>query len=501
MTVRDSDLWDQTLEELRRRLSPENFETWLVPLRFGGFEGDTLTLHIPNRFFGEWLGANYLDVLREAFTLARGTGEARALKVHWVVVEALQERAQPVRKSVPPLTAAEVATSPGYAAPGYVASTGRSSAGSVAAPAAHASSAGAHAAPHAAPLGAGTPPGPASGLNPRYNFENYVVGPSNQLAHAAAIAGSSTRGKRYNPLFIYGGVGLGKTHLVNAVGHRVLEENPHARVLYLSAERFTNEFIWALQNHRIDEFRDRYRNNCDVLLMDDIQFLAGREQTQEEFFHTFNALYHADRQIVVTSDVYPQQISEMQERLISRFQWGLVADIQAPELDTRIAILKRKAEEEGIALADDVALFLAQVVKSNVRELEGTLLRLAVRAELVKRGIDLDFARETLKAVLPAPEHAVSVEDIQTATCRYFNIRLADLKSHRRHRAVSYPRMVAMYLCRQRLGTSYPQLGELFGGKDHTTVLSAVNKIGGLLKNEDPKLRSELEAIERKLGL
>jgi chromosomal replication initiator protein len=191
----------------------------------------------------------------------------------------------------------------------------------------------------------------------------------------------------------------------------------------------------------------------------------------------------------------------MQERLISRFQWGLVADIQAPELDTRIAILKRKAEEEGIALADDVALFLAQVVKSNVRELEGTLLRLAVRAELVKRAIDLDFARETLKAVLPAPEHAVSVEDIQTATCRYFNIRLADLKSHRRHRAVSYPRMVAMYLCRQRLGTSYPQLGELFGGKDHTTVLSAVNKIGGLLKNEDPKLRSELEAIERKLGL
>ena len=501
MTVRDSNLWDQTLDELRRRLSPENFETWLSPLRFGGFEGDTLTLHIPNRFFGEWLGANYLDVLREAFTTARGAGNPRALKVSWVVVEALQERSQPARKSVPPLTAAEITTSPGYAAPGYLASAGRSSAGTIAAPAAHATSAGAHASPHTAPLGAGTPPGPASGLNPRYSFANYVVGPSNQLAHAAAVAGSSTRGKRYNPLFIYGGVGLGKTHLVNAVGHRVLEDNPQARVLYLSAERFTNEFIWALQNHRIDEFRDRYRNNCDVLLMDDIQFLAGREQTQEEFFHTFNALYHADRQIVVTSDVYPQQISEMQERLISRFQWGLVADIQAPELDTRIAILKRKAEEEGIALADDVALFLAQVVKSNVRELEGTLLRLAVRAELVKRGIDLDFARETLKAVLPAPEHAVSVEDIQTATCRYFNIRLADLKSHRRHRAVSYPRMVAMYLCRQRLGTSYPQLGELFGGKDHTTVLSAVNKIGGLLKNEDPKLRSELEAIERKLGL
>ncbi len=505
MIVRDNELWDRTLEELRRRLSAENFETWLSPVRFGGIDGDTLTLQIPNRFFGEWLGAHYLDVMREAFASASAPEpcDPKTLKVHWEVCEALQERAQqPSRKSVPPMTAAEVTTSPGYAAPGYI-----SSAGHYGAPISSPMAPGAlHAppppAPHAAtPLGAGAPPGPMHGLNPRYSFDNFVVGPSNQLAHAAAIAGTSTRGKRYNPLFIYGGVGLGKTHLVNAVGHRVLEDAPHARVLYLSAERFTNEFIWALQNHRINEFRERYRNNCDVLLMDDIQFLAGREQTQEEFFHTFNALYHADRQIVVTSDVYPQQIPEMQERLISRFQWGLVADIQAPELDTRIAILKRKADEESIALADDVALFLAQVVKSNVRELEGTLLRLAVRAELVKRAIDLEFARETLKAVLPAPEHAVSVEDIQTATCKYFSIRLADLKSHRRHRAVSYPRMVAMYLCRQRLGTSYPQLGELFGGKDHTTVLSAVNKIGGLLKNEDPKLRGEIEAIERKLGL
>ena len=199
------------------------------------------------------------------------------------------------------------------------------------------------------------------------------------------MAAASSRQKRYNPLFIYGGVGLGKTHLVNAVGHRALADNPQLRILFVSAERFTNEFIWALQNHRINEFRERYRNGCDVLLMDDIQFLAGREQTQEEFFHTFNALYHADRQIVVTSDVYPQQIPEMEERLISRFQWGLVADIQAPELDTRIAILKAKAEQEHITLVDDVALFLAQMVKSNVRELEGTLLRLAVKAELANR--------------------------------------------------------------------------------------------------------------------
>jgi chromosomal replication initiator protein len=238
-----------------------------------------------------------------------------------------------------------------------------------------------------------------------------------------------------------------------------------------------------------------------VLLMDDIQFLAGREQTQEEFFHTFNSLYHADRQIVVTSDVYPQQIPEMEERLISRFQWGLVADIQAPELDTRIAILKAKAEQEHIALSDDVALFLAQVVKSNVRELEGTLLRLAVKAELASRNIDLEFAKEALRGVLPKAEAATTVEDIQRAVCDYYSIRLADLKSHRRHRAVSFPRMVAMYLCRQRLGTSFPELGDRFGGKDHTTVMSAVRKIDGLLRNEDPAVMNAVEAIERKLNL
>ncbi len=234
--------------------------------------------------------------------------------------------------------------------------------------------------------------------------------------------------------------------------------------------------------------------------MDDIQFLAGREQTQEEFFHTFNALYHSDRQIIVTSDVYPQQIAEMEERLISRFQSGMVADIQAPELDTRIAILQKKAEQEGIALSSDVALFVAQVVKSNVRELEGTLIRIAVKAELLKRPIDLELAKETLRAVLPPPDHATSVEDIQRAVCEYFNIRLADLKSHRRHRAVSFPRMVAMYLARQRLGTSYPELGDRFGGKDHTTVINAVRKITGLIDKDDEQTTTALNAIERKLG-
>jgi chromosomal replication initiator protein len=461
------DLWERALQDLRGRVSSENFDTWLAPISLERAEDVTVTLRVPNKFYADWLQTHYVDALRDAL---RGQGAPDSVRVEFSVSEAARPRVN-MRSNEPP-----AARPPSLAPP-----------------------------PVAAPAPPPASPGPystaGSGLNPRYTFDNFVVGPSNQLAHAAAVAAASSRQKRYNPLFIYGGVGLGKTHLVNAVGHRALADNPHLRVLFVSAERFTNEFIWALQNHRINEFRERYRNGCDVLLMDDIQFLAGREQTQEEFFHTFNSLYHADRQIVVTSDVYPQQIPEMEERLISRFQWGLVADIQAPELDTRIAILKAKAEQEHISLSDDVALFLAQVVKSNVRELEGTLLRLAVKAELATRAIDLEFAKEALRGVLPKAEAATTVEDIQRAVCDYYSIRLADLKSHRRHRAVSFPRMVAMYLCRQRLGTSFPELGDRFGGKDHTTVMSAVRKIDGLLRNEDPAVMNAVEAIERKLNL
>jgi len=462
-----TELWEQTLGELKDRLSGENFDTWLAPVRCDGVEDGRVVLRIPNRFFQDWISSNYLELILEVLQEQSGGGD---LDVRWVVDEGLQQR--PARP--------EPAAAP---SPGTPTTNGPASA-TVA----------------GAPLGGGKDAQTAD-LNPKYLFHNFVVGPSNQLAHAASVAVGSDPGTRYNPLFIYGGVGLGKTHLVNAIGHRVLADMPRARILYLSAERFTNEFIWALQNHRITEFRERYRSRCDVLLMDDIQFLAGREQTQEEFFHTFNALYHSDRQIVVTSDVYPQQIAEMEERLVSRFQSGMVADIQPPELDTRIAILQKKAEQENIPLTSEVALFVAQVVKSNVRELEGTLLRLAVKAELVGRAIDLELAKESLRAVLPPPDHATTVEDIQRAVCDYFNIRLADLKSHRRHRAISFPRMVAMYLCRQRLGTSYPELGDRFGGKDHTTVMSAVRKIGGLLAKEDEGTRTAVEAIERKLGM
>lgn len=448
--------WAAAMAELRQRLSEENYETWLGAIRFDGFDGKHLRIRIPNRFYADWIRTHYLELLLESL---RTQANVAHIEVDWKVDESLtkehedgRRQQKPVSESTPPPRMPEPARAP-------------------------------------------------TNLNPRYRFESFVVGPSNQLAHAAAVAAASSPGARYNPLFIYGGVGLGKTHLVNAVGHRVLNDRPEARILYVSAERFTNEFIWALQNHRINEFRNRYRNQCDVLLMDDIQFLATREQTQEEFFHTFNALYHSDKQIVVSSDVFPQQIGKMEERLISRFQWGMVADIQAPELDTRIAIVKKKAEQEAIDLPNDVAEFLGQTVKSNVRELEGTLLRLAVKAELLKRPIDLDLAKETLRTQMPRQESSGSVDDIQRAVCEYFNIRMSELRSHRRHRSVTYPRMIAMYLCRQRLKTSYSELGERFGGKDHTTVMSAVKKIEGRIVEEDRELLDCMEAIALKLEL
>lgn len=449
------DLWEQARNRLKTQLSPENFETWLEPVQFGGIAGDSFVLRIPNQFFAEWIAAHYLDLIVDTLHTEAGDGRLPR-KVRWELDETLREKAQAARESTPP--------------------------------------------PARAPRA--TPRAPESAdLNPKYRFKNFVVGPANQLAHAASVACGSDPGRRYNPLFIYGGVGLGKTHLVNAIGHAILQRNPRARILYLSAERFTNEFIWSLQNHQINAFRDRYRTQCDVLLMDDVQFLAGREQTQEEFFHTFNALYHSDRQIVMTSDVNPQQIPEMQERLISRFAAGMVADVQAPELDTRIAILQTKAESEGIEMPSEVALYLAQVVRSNVRELAGTLLRIAVKAELLGLPINLDLAKDTLRTMTPNQDTAMTVEDIQRIACGYFGIRIADLKSRRRHRAVSFPRMIAMYVCRQRLGTSYPELGERFGGKDHTTVISAVRKIGSLVEAQDERVLGAVDAIERKLGI
>jgi chromosomal replication initiator protein len=340
---------------------------------------------------------------------------------------------------------------------------------------------------------------PPENINPRHTFANFVVGPSNQLAHAAAVAAAGGGGRRYNPLFLCGGTGLGKTHLANAIAHRVYEERPSARIRYLSAEKFTNEFITALQHQRMDEFRDTYREQCDLLLVDDIQFLAGRVQTQEEFFHTFNALHVSDRQIVVTSDKYPQQLERMEERLVSRFASGLVADIQSPEPETRVAIVRNKAQLEGIGLEDEVAVYLAQMIRSNVRELEGTLIRLAAKSSLTGKKVDMDFVRTELSAALATRTQTLSVEDIQRAVCQHFHLRTSDLTSKDRHKTVAFARHVAMYLCKQRIKCSFPELGRAFGNRDHTTVMSAVRKIGNQ-REDDPNVRAHLEAIERKLA-
>jgi chromosomal replication initiator protein len=343
------------------------------------------------------------------------------------------------------------------------------------------------------------PPSPA-GLNPKYLFANFVVGASNELAHAAALAAAGAGSvRRYNPLFICGGTGLGKTHLLHAIGHHVHAARPNARIVVVSAEAFTNEFIAAIAAKEMDAFRTRYRTQCDLLLMDDVHNLAGREQTQEEFFHTFNALHSADKQIVLTSDRYPHELERTTERLVSRFTWGLVADVQVPQLETRVAIVRKKAQLEQLEIDDDVAVLLAQAIRSNVRELEGALIRLAAQASILGRRIDVEFARSVLASTLPARQQPVSVEDVVRAVCHHFNLRSSDLLGKDRHRSVAQARHVAIYLCRQRLKCSYPELGRHFGHRDHTSVMHAVKKVEAL-RATDADLRGHIDAIERKLG-
>lgn len=457
-----TDLWTKARTELSTRVSPDVMETWLVPTALDSLADGALVLRVPTRFHGEWLTMHYAQIILEGCrSVLEEAGQPGLVpeRMRFVVDPALASPTQPSASTpLPPRAAPEESSS----------------------------------------RSGSQPPRPI--LNPKYTFDSFVVGPSNQLAHAVSAAAASSPGKRYNPLFLCGGVGLGKTHLVNAIGQQILAQNPGARILYVSAERFTNEFISAIRNQQMEQFRATYRESCDVLLMDDLQFLANRQSTMEEFFHTFNALHHLDKQIVVTSDVYPEHLDGMEARIVSRFQSGMVADIQAPDVDTRVAILEKKAEIEGIVLEEGVANFLALSVKSNVRELEGTLLRLAVHAELLGKRMDLELARQAMRATMPRVDTAASVEDIQKAVCEYYSLRLVDLKSKRRHRAVSFPRMLAMYLCRQHLGTSYPELGDRFGGKDHTTVIHAIRKITGLVEDHDTLVEGPISAIERKLG-
>ena len=336
-------------------------------------------------------------------------------------------------------------------------------------------------------------------FNPRYTFENFVVGSGNQFAHAVAMAVADSPGQRYNPLFIYGGVGLGKTHLLNAIGHRIIKNRTikdPMKVCYLSAEEFTNELINSIRYERTDQFRKKFRN-IDVLLIDDIQFLAGKERTQIEFFHTFNSLYENKKQIVLTSDRFPREISPIEERLRSRFEWGLIADIQPPDIETKVAILKKKAELENISLPNDVAFYLASRIDSNIRVLEGCLIRLGAFASLTKKEITLEMAKEVLKHIIPERER-IKIERVQEIVADYFNIKVRELKSKKRLRQLVIPRQVAMYLSKELTDASLVEIGEKFGGKDHSTVIYAIKKVEEKIE-KDPAFQRFLEDIKQKI--
>jgi chromosomal replication initiator protein len=465
-------LWDEAVAFTRDK-SPGSFDQWFSGVQFDGLVDGVLSLRARDEFVREWVDDHFLPTLTDHIRSHTGW----SVQVAWIVDSGLNK---PVvhEPSPPPVRARSLTTRPSTPPPD---------------PEERARE------PRPEPRAIVPVAAPIEGLNPKYTFGNFVIGPSNQLAHAASIAAAGGGGRRHNPLFICGGTGLGKTHLVHAVAHRVREERPAARILYVSAEKFINEFVEALKDQRMNEFRARYRERCDLLLVDDIQFLASKTQTQEEFFHAFNALHQADKQIIVTSDKYPQQLERMEERLVSRFTWGLVADIQAPELETRVAIVRKKAQLEHIELGDEVMLYIAQVVRSNVRELEGTLIRLAAKASLIGRPIDLDFARTEIASASSARANEASVEDIQRVVCHHFKLRSGDLLSKDRHKSIAFARHVAMYLCKQRLKCSFPELGRAFGNRDHTTVMSAVRKVEQL-RASDPEVRAHLEAIERKLG-
>ncbi len=465
--------WKEAVDETRRR-SPASFEQWFSSVQFDGLDDGVLSLAARDEWVRDWVVAHFLPDLLANLERKLGEEANAGVRVRWRVEPQLTHPVCEGRSAV-----VSAKPRPSEAPPPSSTMPRRSDR-----------------APASVTYSRATL---AAALNQKHTFSNFVVGPSNALAYAAAFASAGGGGPRYNPLFIAGGTGLGKTHLMHAIAHKVLEEKPSARIVYVSAERFTNDFIEALQHHRMDEFRTRYRAECDLLLVDDIQFLAGREQTQEEFFHTFNALRDADHPIVVTSDKYPQQLQRMPERLVSRFTSGLVADIQVPQLETRVAIVKKKAQIEGIELSDEVAELLAQNVQSNVRELEGALIRLAAKSSLTGRAIDEEFAESELAMVAPRRPDMVSVEDIQRAVCSHFRLSNSELLSKDRHKSVAFARQVAMYLCRQRLKCSFPELGRAFGNRDHTTVMSAVRRVEAL-RQRDPQVNAHLEAIEQKLA-
>ena len=458
-------LWDRILSSLQHKMNAQSFNTWLRPTQQLSLAEGLLQVEVPSTLFVEWIDRNYRPLIQESAIEC----DAGNLQVHFTS----RDLPAPPRPAAPARDGLMSRMLPGRrpaAPPGDPHPEVR--------PLAAATTTDAPRAPAAAPV-----PVPASlpgsGLTPRYTFDTFVVSSCNQFAHAAAVAVAEQPSGAYNPLFIYGGVGLGKTHLMHAVGNRLTRSLPGLRMLYISAETFMTELINSIKNERTLDFKERYRG-VDVLLIDDIQFLAGKERTQEEFFHTFNALYESQKQIIITSDCPPRDIPTLEERLRSRFEWGLIADIQPPDLETKVAILRKKAEAEHLNLPEDVALFIASRVRSNIRELEGSLIRLVAFAALSGRSIDLDMARETLKDLIDDRGRGVGVEAIQKAIAAHYGIKVTELKSRNNSKHIAFPRQVAMYVAKQLTDKSLPALGDLFGGKHHTTVIHAIRKIEGM---------------------
>ncbi|MDQ3006944.1 MAG: chromosomal replication initiator protein DnaA [Chloroflexota bacterium] len=451
-------IWESVLSAVEKRVNHESFTTWFKPIGFIEMDGALLKLKVPDRVFEDWILNNYWDILEESLDEAGISGCSIAFEVASAsngrndlsrMNSVADDASVKAKSQLPPASRPRQFFPPTSFATSQFVDQDITE----------------------------TP------LNQKYTFDTFVVGSSNQFAHAAALAVADSPSKTYNPLYIYGGVGLGKTHLMCAIGHRIKEQYRHLRLCYISAERFMNELINAIRYDQTMSFRERYRS-IDILLIDDIQFIANKERTQEEFFHTFNALYEGQKQIVISSDCAPKDIPTLEERLHSRFEWGLIADIQPPDLETKIAILRKKAETEKLNLPDDVALFIAGKVRSNIRELEGSLVRLTALSSLKGVPINLVLAQEAVKNITEEDERSVTIEVIQKVVADHYNLRVADLKSKSNTREIAVPRQVAMYLCKSLTKSSLPEIGREFGGKHHTTVIHSVNKISSLYKQK-----------------
>jgi chromosomal replication initiator protein len=435
-------VWDGALAYIESKVPKHVYDTWFIPIHFKGLQDSQARMEVPNKFFGDWLGQHYGSLLAEAFKAAGGQEVD-------VVFETSGTVEAPTLEQGPRGRLAPQSRQRGRIPP-----------------------------------------------NPKYTFKSFVVGASNQFAHAACLAVAEAPGEAYNPLFLYGGVGLGKTHLLNAIGNFVAERSD-MRVAYVTTEQFTNEVINSIRYDKMIELRKRYRN-IDMLLVDDVQFLIGKERTQEEFFHTFNTLYEARKQIVLSSDRFPKDMPAMEERLRSRFEWGLIADLQPPDVETRIAILRKKSEDEGISLPEDVIQYLAVTMKSNIRELEGSLIRLGAYASLTGQPVTMEMATNVLRDIIGEKKKIITMDDIEEAVAGRFQVKIAEMRSRRRSKTLVYPRQIAMYLCRELTEASFPEIGRHFGGKDHTTIIHACKQITKA-KETDHSLRAILDSLKEQI--